>query len=196
MSKQALATILFILLGALVTSCRGSGRSEDLIGGERVNYFISRYYTTAGLQAQPNDDGTLWDIRIQWEKRISLENSPEAYRKLAREHGEDGTKEFITIRTYEVPCDFKKISIWSGEDDVSEDFDILFPSVYEVIRDGKGYVSTLKSRLSEVSDKDLMWLADCRFFISKRKPIEYTDLRLIVNLTSGKKIECKLTDRP
>ena len=61
-----------------------------------------------------------------------------------------------------------------------------------VIKEEEPRPTSFKTQLSLVSKDDLMWLIDCRFFITERKKTEYSNLVAVIESVGGKSIVCKL----
>ena len=181
--------LLVVYFGIILVSCNEKEEFDPLA---RVNYFISEYYTIADASARANSDATMWGVELYPQKRVTLKSFPELYKSLAMEHGEDGRKKFRTASTYAVPYNVIRISVMSDGNDVSENFDISFETVRTVIKEEEPRPTSFKTQLSLVSKDDLMWLIDCRFFITERKKTEYSNLVAVIESVGGKSIVCKL----
>lgn len=186
-----LPTVLVIFLG-ITASCNGKNKPEPL-GIVRIKYFISEYFTVADASSKTMEDGTMWEIALHPQKRITINNSPELYKAIAKERGEDGTKEYEFWRPpYSVPYNISKISVYSDSNDVSKEFDISFESVKNGIKEKNGNTFEFKAELSLTTLEDIKWLVDKRFIIIKKGVVEYPNLAVVIELTDGEKIECKL----
>lgn len=187
----SVSTVLIVFLGVITISCV-NGNKTDPPGVIKVKYFISEYYTVADVSVASNESRTMWGITLNPKKRVTISNSPDLYKSLAKEHGENGTKEYLTSRTYAVPYDITKVSVFSGDNDVSKDFDISFKSVKNVVEDEKGQPNDFRAQLNLATNNEFMWLVDCIFFVNQRGDTRYSNLVAIIALTNGEKVECKL----
>lgn len=189
-----LSAMLVMSLGIVTVSCNDANKPNP-IGADKVRYFISEYFTVANATAKFIKNGTMWEINLQPKKSITIDNSPELYKAIAKERGEDGTKEYVFWRPpYSVPYNISKISVYSDENDVSNEFDIFFQSVKEGIKEKDGKTLEFKAQLSLTTLEDLKWLVDQRFAIIKKGVVTYPNLVVVIELTDGEKIECKLLE--
>lgn len=190
----SVSAILVMFLGIVTVSCNGKGKPEPL-GIVRIKYFISEYFTVADASSKAIVYGTMWEITLHPQKRITIDNSPELYKAIAKERGEDGTKEYEFWRPpYSVPYNISKISVYSDSNDVSKEFDISFESLKNGIKEKNGKTAEFKAELSLITIEDLKWLVDKRFLIAQKGVVTYPNLVMFIELTDGEKIECKLLE--
>lgn len=188
------APILGLLLGIATGSCNGKNKNEpEPPGTDRVKYFISEYFTVADASSRAIHKGKIWEVTLHPQKKITIDSSPELYKAMAKERGEDGTKEYIFWRPpYSVPYNISKISVYSDNNDVSKEFDISFESVKNGIKQKSGRTIEFKAELSLTTQEDLKWLVEQRFLIIKKGVVAYPHLVVVIESTDGKNVVCEL----